>query len=356
MNKIVYIADFSLPSTSAYSIHAFKMCDSLNKKKLKTKLILPYVKSKKLNFQKYYMLENKLKIVSIFKKKVDINFFSRILFSYKILNHVKDSLIISRSPLPSLILSVFGYKNILELHHELKGMTNFLFVVSNFFNLTKNIKFIFIHKNLKKKFKYIRKYLVLDDAVNINHFKIKNKKKIKHKNTCVYMGSLHEGKGVEIIEKISQLNSKINFHLYGDLNFLQKKKYPKNMKFFHHIPYYKVPEILQNYIIALMPYGRKVHGRSDSLSLEKNMSPMKMFDYLASSKVIIASKLPVYNHILKSGYNSILVAPENINGWIKNIENVFLNEKLRDKIKINAYQTAKNFTWDIRVDKIIEWY
>lgn len=356
MKQVTYIADFHLPSTSAYSIHVFKMCDSFNKKKFITKLIIPYSEIKNTNYQKYYMLKKKLKIISIFKKKINHNFFLRLLFSFMLIKHVQQSIIISRSPLASLILSIFNYKNILEVHHELKGATNILYKIFEFVNLTKNIKFIFIHKNLKKKFKNVKKFIILDDAVNISQFSKKAKKKQKFPNSCIYMGSLHKGKGVEIIEKISRHNNKITYHLFGDLKFLEKKNYPKNMKFFQHVPYFKVPKILQKYSVALMPYGRRVLGRSDSISLEKNMSPMKMFDYLASSKVIIASKLPVYMHILKSGHNSILVEPENIKGWIKNIENVFLNKKLRNMLKINAYNTAKNYTWDKRVSKILKWY
>ena len=50
------------------------------------------------------------------------------------------------------------------------------------------------------------------------------------------------------------------------------------------------------------------------------MSPMKMFDYLASERIILASKLNVYSHILRNNYNSILVDPNNIHG-ILNLKN-----------------------------------
>ena len=49
-----------------------------------------------------------------------------------------------------------------------------------------------------------------------------------------------------------------------------------------------------------MPYGNWVSGRLKNINLIKSMSPLKMFDYLASSNIIIASDLPVYKHILKN--------------------------------------------------------
>ena len=63
-----------------------------------------------------------------------------------------------------------------------------------------------------------------------------------------------------------------------------------------------------------MPYQNKVKGRS-SINLEKYMSPLKMFDYLASRMIIIASDLDVYKHILKNNFNCKLVNVNDDNNW-----------------------------------------
>ena len=43
-----------------------------------------------------------------------------------------------------------------------------------------------------------------------------------------------------------------------------------------------------------------------------------MFEYLASGKVIIASKMQVYKHILQNNYNSYLINRD-IGSWIKEL-------------------------------------
>ena len=40
-----------------------------------------------------------------------------------------------------------------------------------------------------------------------------------------------------------------------------------------------------------MPYGNKIAGRSNNLEISKYISPLKMFDYLSSGNIIIASKI-----------------------------------------------------------------
>ena len=59
-------------------------------------------------------------------------------------------LIITRSPISSMILSFFNIKNILEVHHNFEGLTHILYKIVSFFELDINTKYIFLHKNLKK--------------------------------------------------------------------------------------------------------------------------------------------------------------------------------------------------------------
>ena len=75
-----------------------------------------------------------------------------------------------------------------------------------------------------------------------------------------------------------------------------------------------------------MPYAKKNYGRGN-LEISDSISPLKMFEYMASKKIILASNLKVYNHILKHNYNSLLIDPDNIDQWSYNIKK-FLIKKI----------------------------
>ena len=216
--------------------------------------------------------------------------------------------------------------------------------------LLRNLNYIFIHKNLIKIFN-VRKgsYICLDDAVKIEDFDIKRKKLLN--KSCIYIGSFHEGKGVERIASIAKKMKNINFHLYGDKLFLNKNYNIKNLKFFDFIPYKKVPEVLSKYKIALMPYNDSVKGRLKNTNLVNYMSPLKMFDYLAASKIILASNLKVYKHVLKNKFNSILIK-NNDDDWKYWINKIFTSSSKFEYLKKNARKTAMNFTWKKRSKKI----
>ena len=353
IKTIYYVAELNLPSKSAYSIHVMKMCEAFSKLDYKTNLFVINHKNSNKIF-KSYNVKNKFYINSIFSKITNLNFFFRMIFSFKILfkNHSKYDFFLSRSIVFSLIASLFKKKVILELHHEITGFSKFMYSFLKKLGLINNLKYIFLNKKLNQIYKIdVRNNIVLDDAVNIEDFRIK--KSVKFKKTCVYIGSFFEGKGIEQIFRIASLNKNIQFHLYGDKQFFKIHHKLKNVKVFNFINYNRIPEILSKYEIALMPYQKKVKGRS-SIWLEKYMSPLKMFDYLAAKMIIIASDLKIYQHILKNNHNSILVKINDDNLWSEKIQEIFKYNKGKIRLKSNAYKTAKMNTWEIRCKKIIK--
>ena len=352
IHSIYYVAELNLPSKSAYSIHVMKMCEAFSNLGYKTNLFVINHKDSKEIFRSYN-IKDKFYINSVFPNITTLNFIYRIIFSLKILykHFNKNYFFISFSIIFALIASLFKQKIILELHHEITGFSKLVYLLLKKLNLINNLKYIFLNKRLNQIYKIdIKNNIVLDDAVNIKDFRIK--KSIKFKKTCVYIGSFFEGKGIEQIFRIASLNKSIRFHLYGDKQFLKVQQKLKNVQIFNFINYNKIPEVLSKYEIALMPYQKKIKGRG-SIWLEKYMSPLKMFDYLAAKMIIIATDLKIYNHILKNNYNSILIKINGDELWSQKIQEIFKNSKKQNKLKINAYKTAKKYTWNKRCKKII---
>ena len=349
---LYYVAELILPSKSAYSIHVLKMCEAFSKLGFNINLLIINHKNKNQIF-KSYNIKNKFQISSILNKSIKLNFVSRIIFSLKILldNSDKNSIFISRSIVFALIASLFKKKVIIELHHEITGFSKIVYFLLKNLELINNLNYIFLNKSLNKIYKIdFKKSIILDDAVKIEDFKLK--KSIKYKKTCVYIGSFFEGKGIEQILRLALLNKNINFHLYGDKQFLKISKKIKNVKIFNFINYNKIPETLSKYEIALMPYQKRVKGRS-SIWLEKYMSPLKMFDYLAARMIIIASNLEVYKHILKNNYNAVLVKVNDDKLWSQKIQKLFKHNGKKNRLINNAYKTAEKYTWEKRCKKII---
>jgi glycosyltransferase involved in cell wall biosynthesis len=360
MTKIYYIAEISLPNTSAQVQQILKMCDNFANYH-NTKLILLH-KKKNYFFNKIkyeYILKNFFEIISFHKDLKLITFFDRLKFALFAFKHIeKKSLIITRSPIVSFLLAINGCAHFLEIHHELKGLSNLFFFFIKKTSKISNIYFIFTHKNLKKILGINKNFLILDDAVDIKDFIIK-KNRIKNIYDCTYIGSFYKGRGLEVIDYLSKNFKKLNFHLFGDLNTLSseyKNYFSKNVFFHNFITYRKIVDVLHKSSILLMPYLSVIHVRSKNLDTSKTMSPMKMFQYLASKKIFIASNLDVYKHILKNKFNCLLASPYNFSDWKRNMQYIINNKIDIKKITKNAQETAKIYTWNNRVKKIIKVY
>ena len=360
---IIYIADFNLPNNSAYSHQVLKMCDAFCLRDKKIKLYVKN-KNKNLKFEKLkreYLLKNKFEIFSILNQK-NKNFLYNLLFSIIVSFKVKREtdkfkLVLTRVFLVSVFLSLFKIKHILEIHQECRGLTK---IILNTFYLIyglKYIKIVYINKNLKKYFKIFKKSKssVLDDAVDCNDF-IVNPKSIT--NSCVYTGSLSPGKGFELILSLSKKLKNVKFYVYGERRLLDSKwsecKIPSNVIMKNFVSYKKIPFILKSHKILLMPYLRKSYGRLNNLNLSEYMSPLKLFDYLAAGRVIFATDLKVYNHILKNKLNCFKFSDLDLKMWVYQIKRVLKNYSKYKKIRNNALKTSLKFTWENRAYKILK--
>ncbi len=101
-----------------------------------------------------------------------------------------------------------------------------------------------------------------------------------------------------------------------------------------------------------MPYQKQVGVLLRNINVANYFSPLKMFDYLAAGKIIIASDLPVYKDVLKHKKNSILL-DNNHKNWCNCIIQVLSSNKF-DHLGKSAFNHSKKFSWINRVKEIIK--
>lgn len=355
--NLIYITETSFPTKSANIINSVKFCDALSNF-YNVKFFVPNISMDREAISKNYNLKNKIKFENLIGQNVN-NFKTRVFFGIKIIMKIffeKNHIILSRSIISSLFITLFNIKNVLELHHVPQSFSKVLFNIIMFLPQKKKLNLILINNSLVKDLKINNlEYIVLDDGADYTSF---NKSKIlkTKKNTCIYIGSFFKGKGIEIIVELSKMLPHIDFHLFGDLKTLGNMngyQFKSNIRFFDYIDYNKIPKILGNYELALMPFQTKIGARSKNLEISKYISPLKMFDYLAAGKVIIATKMKAYEHILKNNDNSFLLSSKDFNKWKLLINNILKNPNKFKSIKVNAKNTAKKYSWNNRALKFV---
>ncbi len=176
------------------------------------------------------------------------------------------------------------------------------------------------------------------------------------KKIILYAGSfyLYDWKGVDVLLEVAQKLNAENwlFVLVGgnakEIKEIQNKYQLENILLVGHQPQNEIPIYLKAADILVLPNKKGFEAS------EKYTSPLKLFEYMASGRPIVASDLPSIREILNEN-NAVLVEPNNAKALAEGIKKVLSNPELVDKISQKAYEDVKNYTWGKRVSQILKW-
>ncbi len=81
-------------------------------------------------------------------------------------------------------------------------------------------------------------------------------------------------------------------------------------------------------------------------------SPLKLFEYMASGRPIVASDLPSIREVLRHDENAVLVEPGNPQALVAGIERIKDDAELGRRIAAQALRDVRAFTWARRAEKL----
>lgn len=274
-------------------------------------------------------------------------------------------------------------KYIYEIHALLeRGVIDSL--VDKF--LSKNIhKFVFVTKNLEEK--YLEKYgvnkdksMVEHDGVDLDIFNLDIKKNEVRKNLnlpqnkkiLVYTGkfkTMGMDKGIsDIMRAVKILNNKeILFVAIGGSDdeikyyerLAEELSISDRVKLIGLSPQSDLALYQKAADVLLMPFPKTKHYMY-------YMSPLKMFEYMAGKRPIIATDLPSVKEVLNDSSagstpeggqagrgNAIIVKPDNPEDLANGIKKALEDNNLVNNITENAFQDVWQYTWERRVERIL---
>ena len=126
---------------------------------------------------------------------------------------------------------------------------------------------------------------------------------------------------------------------------------PVNISFKGFIANRDIPEALCNQDILLLPYQNTLIAKGEDTG--KVMSPLKLFEYMAAGRVIIASDLQVLKEIL-NGSNCYFAVPDDVSSWKEIIDHISANRAEAVNKAEKAKQDVKQYTWRTRAERMLE--
>lgn len=173
-----------------------------------------------------------------------------------------------------------------------------------------------------------------------------------------YVGSLHPGKGVDMILRLADTAREYDFHVVGGRRrgpSTEARESPANLHFHGHRAPAELDACYGRFDVLLMPYRKDVRGATGSTNLAQWMSPLKMFDYMAQGKAIVSSDLPVIREVLQHERNALLAPPDDLDAWHAALRRLETDAELRLRLGTTARDDLLNeYTWDIRAQRVLE--
>jgi glycosyltransferase involved in cell wall biosynthesis len=174
--------------------------------------------------------------------------------------------------------------------------------------------------------------------------------------TAGYSGHLYAGRGIRLILELAQRLPKLRFLLVGGRpeDVAASKEQARgitNVHFTGFVPNADLPRYQAACDVLLIPYSQQVAGSSGS-DIAPYTNPLKMFEYLACGRPVIASNLPILREILNED-NAIILPVGEFQAWVDALLALQRSPRRRAALAKAGRQTAAEHTWQKRAQRLL---
>lgn len=204
------------------------------------------------------------------------------------------------------------------------------------------------------------KLLVAADAVNPRRFANADTSN-RCPVTAGYVGSFYPGKGLEVILPLAERCKDVDFQIFGGTpelisRYSQASVATPNLKWHGYVPPAEMASRFNCFQIALLP-NQPVVTIAKRDNIGRYTSPMKLFEYMAAGKAIVASDLPVLREVLTDRVNALLVPHDDIKAWAEAVHLLKNNAELRHSLSSRARSDAiEMYSYEARFRRILGLY
>lgn len=193
--------------------------------------------------------------------------------------------------------------------------------------------------------------LIVPDGVDLSKFP--NTRRDEHGRTLLYMGNLHHWKGIDILLEAMKEMPDVQLNIVGGTE--------------ERIRHYRELAVtlgvdkrvrFEGYVVPARRF--EYYASADAFVLPLRpvsiasyfTSPLKLFEYMAAGRPIIAADLPAIREVLRDEENAIMVRPDDPQALAEGILRVLDDAALGRRLAEQAASDVRSYTWDERAAKI----
>lgn len=373
--KIYYVANVRMPTEKAHGIQIAKMCEALIEAGVPVELVVPSRGGDMRTLQDFYGLRvmvpvRRLRVPDWYGSRMGFVASSFIFavryFLYLWLRKIRGvSFIIYTTDIDQFSffpIPFIGTPYFIEMHDAKKK--NILFTL--FLRKARGIAAInrIIQSELINVFGLPREVLVLPNAVDLSPFQNQTEDQISAraalgiahgKLVVMYVGQIYGWKGLEILPMAARRMPDRLFYVVGgtaqDMRAIgAMDEQPENLICVGYRPFQEIPRWLRAANILVATGTKK-----DAYSY-LHTSPMKLFEYAAAERPIVAAQTPAIQDIFtqQGGLEVFFYDPDNAEDFERAIRAVLTDlDGAMERAK-NARELIAQHQWKYRVEQMVE--
>lgn len=174
-----------------------------------------------------------------------------------------------------------------------------------------------------------------------------------------YIGHLYQGRGVALLIEMARRCSWLRLHIVGgepdDVSYWRGVcEGMDNVQLYGYVNPVETARYRDTCDVLAAPYQEVVKVAGNRIDTARWMSPLKIFEYMASRRAIVCSDLPALREVLTHGETALLCAPDDIDQWCRAMQTLYEDAGLRRKLAENAYREYQaKYTWEQRAARML---
>jgi glycosyltransferase involved in cell wall biosynthesis len=172
---------------------------------------------------------------------------------------------------------------------------------------------------------------------------------------AAYAGHLYPWKGVDVLLEALARTARVRGLIVGgherepDLprlrSLAERLRIGERVTFTGLVPPAEVAPLLRRATILVLPNPASVIST-------RHTSPLKLFEYMAAGRAIVASDLPSIREVLEDGANALLVPPGDAVALAAAISRLASQRELAASLSRAAFEGAAEYSWDRRAARL----
>ena len=176
-----------------------------------------------------------------------------------------------------------------------------------------------------------------------------------------YTGSLHPGKGADLVLDVAALLPDVAFLVAGgpearaaELRGAADTRGLTNVDVTGPVSPAEARRLQGVSDVLIAPFGRRVESDS-GVDISRWTSPLKVFEYMASGRPMIVGDLPVLREVLRPDTDALVVPLDDADAFARAVRRLMADPELAARLARTAGERARaSYTWSIRARRILD--